>query len=484
MPRPLRIAAAAAVALAALSLLLPYQPVYDPWGWLVWGRELAHLDLATGAGPSWKPLPVFINAPLSLLGEAGPEAWLLVARTGWLLAPALAAWLVVRLAGSEAGRWRYAGAALAAASVALTGDAFTPPTRQFTGGLSEPMGVALVLGAAALALQRRPGGALWLGVAASLLRPECWPFLVAWAIWEMRRNPRLRPHAIAAAILIPLAWFVPDLIGAGNPLEGSETARNGGLELSEIAEVLGRALIAPLAAIWIGVALFLAPQTSGATHLRPISPSLRFTGVGRELVGAMRWFGCCWRGLWPGLRWSRLWPWWALRGFPDFSLRPRPSLPFWEGSASLGRAPRGGPSPGPRSSPSPSAPAVLPFAPRRCLETSKRSIAKRTRLTRSSARSIGSGPIASSPAATAPASPNCWSRRRSPGSWTCRSARCRLCGDDRLGHGWCCRRPKVRLLVWLFPLVVCAVRVDGPDVVICAVAEVFDRAHRGQHRVI
>jgi hypothetical protein len=298
--RPLRIAAAAAIALAALSLLLPYQPVYDPWGWLVWGRELAHLDLATGAGPSWKPLPVFINAPLSLLGEAAPEVWLLVARTGWLLAPALAAWLVARLAGPGAGRWRYVGAALAAASVALTGDAFTPPTRQFTGGLSEPMGVALILGAVAMALERRPVGALWLGIAASLLRPECWPFLAAWAIWEMRRNPRLRPHAIAAAISIPLAWFVPDLIGAGNPLEGSETARNGGLELSEVSEVFGRALIAPLAAIWIGVALFLAAQPSGATHMRPISPSLRFTGSGegvREgdaalwalLAGAVGW---------------------------------------------------------------------------------------------------------------------------------------------------------------------------------------------------
>lgn len=293
MPRPLLIAAVAAVALAALSLLLPYQPVYDPWGWLVWGRELAHLDLATGAGPSWKPLPVFVNAPLSLLAGGAPEAWLLVARTGWLAAPALAAWLVVRLVGPEAGHWRYVAAALAAASVALTGDAFTPPARQFTGGLSEPMGVALVLGAVAMALERRPIGALWLAVAASLLRPECWPFLAAWAIWEARRNPRLRPHAVAAAILIPLSWFVPDLLAAGNPLEGSETARNGGLELGEIAEVLGRALIAPLAAIWIGVALFLVAHRHSALPY-PGHAGIRQSGtvdavVWVLLVGALAW---------------------------------------------------------------------------------------------------------------------------------------------------------------------------------------------------
>lgn len=257
MSRPLRIAAAAAVALAAASLLLPYALVYDPWGWQVWGRELAHLDLATAAGPSWKPLPVFVDALLSPLGAAAPDAWLLIARSGWLVAPLLAGWLAARLAGGKAGPWRFAAAAVAAASVALTGDAFTPPARQFTGGLSEPLLVALVLGAVSLALARRPLAALWLGVAASLLRPECWPILAVWALWALRREPALRPHAIAAVILIPLAWFVPDLVGAGNPLEGSGTARNGGIELEEVAEVLWRTLAAPLAAVWVGVALLL-----------------------------------------------------------------------------------------------------------------------------------------------------------------------------------------------------------------------------------
>jgi hypothetical protein len=265
--RSLRIGAPAAVALAAASLLLPYTLVYDPWGWQVWGRELAHLDLATAAGPSWKPLPVFVDAALSPLGDAAPDAWLLVARAGWLLAPLLAGWLAARLAGEGAGPWRFVAAGVAVASVALTGDAFTPPVRQFTGGLSEPLLVALVLGAVALALARRPVAVLWLGVAASLLRPECWPFLAAWAIWALRRESALRPHAIAAAVLIPLAWFVPDLVGAGNPLEGSGTARNGGVELEEIGEVLWRALAAPLVAVWIGVVLLLSEwRRSGVTY--------------------------------------------------------------------------------------------------------------------------------------------------------------------------------------------------------------------------
>jgi hypothetical protein len=253
----LRPVVAAALVLAAVSLVLPYHPVYDPWAWLVWGRELMHGGLETAAGPSWKPLPVLIDAPLSLLGGAAPDAWLLVARAGWICAPLLAGLLAARLAGAEAGRWRWAGAALAAGSVALAADSFTPPLRQFTGGLSEPLLVALVLGAVWAALDERPGWVLGLGTAAALLRPEVWPFLALWAFYATRDRPRLRAAAVAVAILLFLAWFVPDVVGAGNPLEGGETARAGGIEPLDGLAVLGRALAAPLAAAWIGIALLL-----------------------------------------------------------------------------------------------------------------------------------------------------------------------------------------------------------------------------------
>ncbi len=257
MRSPLRIAVGLALSLAALSLALPYDPVYDPWAWLVWGREAAGLDLSTAAGPSWKPLPVLVDAPLSLLGDGAPSAWLLVSRSGWLLAPVLAGWLAALLAGPEAGRWRWPAAALAGASVALTWDAFTPPLRQFSGGLSEPLAVSFVLGAILAALARRPALTLWLGVGAALLRPEAWPFLAVWAALELRRSPALRRQAIAAGALVLAAWFVPDLVGSGNPLEGSDTARRGGVELGELLEVSGRALAAPLAALWLGVLLLL-----------------------------------------------------------------------------------------------------------------------------------------------------------------------------------------------------------------------------------
>ncbi|MCW3009926.1 MAG: hypothetical protein JWO90_330, partial [Solirubrobacterales bacterium] len=73
---PVLVAAAAAV-LAALSLLLPHAPGYDPWAWLAWGRELAGGGLDTVDGPAFKPLPVLVDAGLwRLAGDtAAPTLW-------------------------------------------------------------------------------------------------------------------------------------------------------------------------------------------------------------------------------------------------------------------------------------------------------------------------------------------------------------------------------------------------------------------------
>src|SRR5689334_9067820 len=95
----------ASVGLAALSLLGPHEPTYDPWAWLIWGREIVHWNLSTTAGPSWKPLPVlFTTAFAPLGGRAEVLLWLVVARAGALLAIGLALRLARRLAGWPAGR--------------------------------------------------------------------------------------------------------------------------------------------------------------------------------------------------------------------------------------------------------------------------------------------------------------------------------------------------------------------------------------------
>ena len=62
--------ALAVLALTALTFLVPSAPTYDPWAWIIWGREILHLDLSTVDGPSWKPLPVLLTTPFALFGGA------------------------------------------------------------------------------------------------------------------------------------------------------------------------------------------------------------------------------------------------------------------------------------------------------------------------------------------------------------------------------------------------------------------------------
>ncbi|HSD77936.1 MAG TPA: hypothetical protein VLA98_11040, partial [Solirubrobacteraceae bacterium] len=71
-------AALAVLLLTALSFLFPSAPTYDPWAWIVWGREVVHLDLSTVDGPSWKPLPMLFTTPLALAGGLAPDLWLFV----------------------------------------------------------------------------------------------------------------------------------------------------------------------------------------------------------------------------------------------------------------------------------------------------------------------------------------------------------------------------------------------------------------------
>jgi hypothetical protein len=263
-----------ALALAAISLLLPWQPVFDPWAWLVWAREGLGLD--TSGGPSWKPLPVIVDAPLILAGEAAPELWLLVSRTGWLLGPILGFVLAARLRRDREPADRsgaLAAAAIAAAGIVAFEDPLTPWLRQLAGGLGEPILVALTLAAALLAIDRRPGAAWACAVAAGLLRPEAWPLLAVGGIWLWRNEARLRPAVAGAALALPLLWFVPDLLASGDVLTGIDRAAapDGGLSRLPGAFLDG-ILLAPaglLIAAGLGLRAELRSRETGRTSLKP-----------------------------------------------------------------------------------------------------------------------------------------------------------------------------------------------------------------------
>jgi len=249
--RNLSIATVCCVAIASASLLVAAEPVYDAWAWLVWGRELAGLALDTSSGPSFKPLPVAITSLLSLAGDAAPQLWLLLVRASWLLALVLAGALAHRLSAGLGRRPQAFAAAFAGLSLALLRDDVTMWARQGAAGMSEPLLVALVLGAVAAGLEQRSRTALVLGALAALIRPEVWPLLAAYGLWRWRAQPALRPWLAALAVAVPALWIVPGVLSAGDAASAGERARRGaGAPAGEMLEALWRGVQMPLLAAW------------------------------------------------------------------------------------------------------------------------------------------------------------------------------------------------------------------------------------------
>ena len=244
---PMRFVVPACLGLAALSLPLNSMPSNDPWGWLVWGREVAQFDLNTVDGPSWKPLPVLFTTIFSLFGDAAPELWLVVARAGGLLALVLAYRLASRFAPPPGG--------VAAALLLILTPSDAGWLIYMAKGVSEPLVAALVLWAVERHLDGRPSQAFVLGVLAGLARPEAWPFVTAYAIVLWSRAPATRPLLLSLSVLIPVTWFGGDWLGSGDLFTGGERARGG--ERASLA--LDRLLARPILAVRQAVDVVIEP---------------------------------------------------------------------------------------------------------------------------------------------------------------------------------------------------------------------------------
>jgi hypothetical protein len=217
---------AAALLIAALSLLIPSTPSYDPWAWLVWGREVIHLNLHLLGGPSWKPLPMIFTTIFALFGKAQPDMWLVVARAGAVMAVVMVfklAWRVTRdLAGavSDAGTWRYVPlllAGLIAAGSLINSGGFISDNAL---GYSEGLATALMLIAVDRYMDGAPRQALVVGFFAALDRPELWVFWMPYALYLAWRDPGVRRLVVALFALIFVLWFLFPLWGSGSLLAG------------------------------------------------------------------------------------------------------------------------------------------------------------------------------------------------------------------------------------------------------------------------
>lgn len=199
--------------LAAASLLLPWNTTYDPWAWIVWGREIAHLELHTATGPSWKPFPVLFTIPFSLAGDAAPALWLIVARAGGLMAVAAAYACGRRIAGPVA-------AAFAALALLLNLDF----ARVVWLGSSEGLLLAALLAAVERHIAGAARTAFALGVVAALLRPEAWPFLSLYGLWICARDPGARRLVVGSALVVAALWLIPEYLGSGHLFRAAERA--------------------------------------------------------------------------------------------------------------------------------------------------------------------------------------------------------------------------------------------------------------------
>ena len=236
------------VVVAAVSLLTPSEPTYDPWAWIIWGREITEGALNTVDGPSWKPLPVLFTTPFALFGDdLAPNLWLIVARAGGLLAVVMS----YRLGSRLAGRW----AGVIAAVALLLADEFI---RNFLRGNSEGLLVALCLWAVERHLDGHRRDAFLLGFGAALLRPEVWPFFGLYGLWLAWREPGRRVLVIGCFAATGVLWFVPEWIGSGNPLRAAARARDPNPDSAAFAAI-------PFVEVFVRSAAVLAvPALAGA----------------------------------------------------------------------------------------------------------------------------------------------------------------------------------------------------------------------------
>jgi hypothetical protein len=212
---------------AAVSLRLPTTPNYDPWVWVIWGREIVHGQLSTTGGPTLKPLALVFTTIVAPFGSAAPNMWVAIARAGALTAVALTFLLTTRLsriatAPLGAVGWALAlGAGLAAAGGVLLLQSYIYVVAQ---GYSEGLLLTVLLLAVLRHLDGAPRQTQTLLFAASLDRPEMWPLFILYGLWLWRVDSGARRQVACLAALILPIWLVPDLIGSGSLLRGAEYA--------------------------------------------------------------------------------------------------------------------------------------------------------------------------------------------------------------------------------------------------------------------
>ena len=306
-----------ALVIAALSLLIPSTPSYDPWAWLVWGREIAHINLQTTGGPSWKPLPVLFTTVFSLFGKAQPDLWLVVARAGALVGVAMVFKIAARLtrdllAGLDSEE-RFPRALLwiapvmagliAAGSLVNSSGFISNNALGYSEGLATALGLIAVDSHLDGARQR----AFVVGFFAALDRPELWFVWVPYGLYLFWRDAGARKLVVALFALIPVLWFLPELWGSGHLLRGVTRAQHPRSNSAAFAKcpvctvfkkeawptILNRVKIPAIIGMFVAALGLWRMRAGWWRHPGPVDRAVRARAwlLGLGLFGLLWWLG-------------------------------------------------------------------------------------------------------------------------------------------------------------------------------------------------
>ncbi|HLJ02864.1 MAG TPA: hypothetical protein VKT31_05455 [Solirubrobacteraceae bacterium] len=229
LQRPLLIAAGLVVLSTAIVLWARTRPGFDPFGWMVWGRQTVSGSLNTNAAPSWKPLPYLFTLPYAVFGHYQLWLWMITVVAVSLGGVVFAARIAYRLTSAPPERRWAAWVAGAFAGAALLGVRDYP--HYILSAQSDPMIVALCLGAIDAHLSGRRRLAFACGCLAALGRPEVWPFLALYVVWGWRGgwlSPRLVGGGVAAVALL---WFGIPALTSRSPFVAANNAMGSGRRL-------------------------------------------------------------------------------------------------------------------------------------------------------------------------------------------------------------------------------------------------------------
>ena len=246
------LASTAALLVVSLLILLwaRTRPGFDPYGWLVWGHQTWAGNLNTNAAPSWKPLPYLFTLPYGVVGHYQLWLWMVtalaVSLSGSVFAARIAYHLTVRPVGAETGAGagserRYAGYVAAAfAGLGLLG--LSDYWHYMLSAQSDPMIVALCLGAIDCHLHGRYRWAFVLAALAGLGRPEVWLFVGLYAIWAWLKVPSMRWLLVAGIAAMVLLWFGIPALTSRTPFVAASNALGSGRRLrsDQIFGTIGR----------------------------------------------------------------------------------------------------------------------------------------------------------------------------------------------------------------------------------------------------